>query len=138
MKSFIVLESKSLKHIGWYWNWILHKAFDCLEWDYIHWSLVSINFPSCWVSLISSCLTTTSTKVIINGKPSKKFSPSRAIKQGNHLSPYLFILSMEFLSRVIEDEVAEEHWDPFTANASAFKLSYLLFVDDIVLFAKAY
>lgn len=53
------------------------------------------------------------------------------------LSPYLFILAMEFLSFPISTHVNNNNWKPFSLKNSDLKVSHLFFVDDVLIFAKA-
>lgn len=65
------------------------------------------------------------------------FHPSRGIRQGDHLSPYLFILCMEVLGALIEDKCRERLWNPIKASQNGPAFSHLFFADDLMLFAKA-
>jgi len=76
-------------------------------------------------------------QVIWNGQPMEKFVPSREIRQGDPLSPYLFVMCMERLNQVIEEAIAQEEWSPVRCCRNGPQLSHLFFADDIVLFAEA-
>lgn len=83
----------------------LEKAFDRLEWSFIRQTLTQLNFSGPLIQLIMSCVSTSSLSVLINGSPTEFFNPTRGIHQGDPLSPYLFILSMEMLSHRIHTAV---------------------------------
>ena len=72
-----------------------------------------------------------------NGEKSNHFQPSRGIRQGDPLPPYIFVLCIERLAQLINMAVDAKLWDPIHISRYGPKLSYLIFVDDLVLFAKA-
>lgn len=74
---------------------------------------------------------------IVNDNKTSPFKPTREIRQGDPLSPYIFILDMEYLLTQIQEVVSSHAWKPFKLKSHNLEISHLLFVDDIVLFAQA-
>ena len=94
----------------------LEKAYDRIEWISIREMLTHFNFPKNLINLIMSCVTFVSTSLLFNGGNLDSFLPSRGIRQGDPLSPYLFILCMEFLGHLIEGKCAAKLWNPVKAS----------------------
>lgn len=115
----------------------LEKAFDRLELSFIRFSLASFNFPLKLISFIMSCVTTSSISILVNGKLTTSFKPTRENRQGDPISPYLFIICMESLTRLINQEINHNLWNPIKIGRVSTKLLHLLFVDDLVLFVEA-
>ncbi|XP_075652482.1 uncharacterized protein LOC142622815 [Castanea sativa] len=115
----------------------LEKAYDKIEWSFIREMLVKFNFPQNLIKLIMSCVSSVSTSILFNGGCLETFSPSRGIRQGDPLSPYLFILCMEYLGYLIEEKCNARLWNPIKASRSGPAFSHLFFADDLVLFANA-
>lgn len=75
----------------------LEKAYNRLECSFIRGMLRRYNLPDNLIELIMSCISTVSTSLLFNGGNLDSFYPSRGIRQSNHISPYIFILYMDFL-----------------------------------------
>lgn len=114
----------------------LSKAFDSLEWSSIRETLEWFNFPTKFISLIMSCITSASISVLWNGQITDSFLPSRGIRQGDPLSPYIFVLCLERLSHMIEGKVASKLWKPLRISKDV-SISHLFYADDVFLFGAA-
>nr|KYP35641.1 hypothetical protein KK1_043317 [Cajanus cajan] len=67
----------------------------------------------------------------------EEFKHERGIRQGDPISPYLFVLFIERLFRLIQVAVKTKLWKPIQIARQAPKLSHLAFADDLLLFAQA-
>lgn len=79
----------------------IEKAYDIINWSAILAILSKMNFPSIWISWITTCLYSSSFSILINGKPTPWFSSSRGIRQGDPMSSYLFILVSQTLTNML-------------------------------------
>lgn len=89
------------------------------------------------INLILSCISTTNTALLFNGSKFQDFQPSRGIRQGYPISPYLFLLCMEFLRAQITNMCEEKMWDKMQASRHGLSFSHVFFAEDLMLFAKA-
>ncbi|KAK8557723.1 hypothetical protein V6N12_009949 [Hibiscus sabdariffa] len=81
------------------------------------------------------CVTTSTIQVQWNGSSSCAFSPEHGVRQGNPLSPYLFVLTMDRLGHAICAAVSNGAWIQFRMARGGVPLSYLFFADDLILYA---
>uniref|UniRef100_A0A803QLK0 Reverse transcriptase domain-containing protein n=1 Tax=Cannabis sativa TaxID=3483 RepID=A0A803QLK0_CANSA len=83
----------------------MHKAFDRIEWGFLEKVLRCNGFDSQVSGLIMICVSTVSYSVLLNGVPQKKLYPKRGLRQGDPLSPFLFLLCHEAIAKIVIDEV---------------------------------
>ncbi|MCH87793.1 ribonuclease H, partial [Trifolium medium] len=115
----------------------LAKAYDRLRWSFIQDILVEVGLPENLINIIMHCVSTVTTNVMWNGKRSTFFRPERGIRQGDPMSPYLFVLCMDKLSHLIAKEVDNKDWMAMRAGRNGPHISHLMFADDLLLFGKA-
>lgn len=96
-----------------------------------------MNFLSHWIHLISQCVTTTSFKVQVNGNLAEPFLPSVGLRQGDPISPYLFILCMNVLSSLMIKAQDEGSLKGIKVSRRALPINNLIYADDVFLFFKA-
>ena len=108
------------------------KAFDSVNWSFLLAILRHMGFPRRWINWISLLLSTTSTKIILNGQPGKRIIHVRGLRQGVPLSPLLFVLAMEPLNALFRLAISKQVFSSIgTANIPE---CIFLYADDMILF----
>ena len=80
----------------------ISKAFDTVNWRFLLCLLQHLGFSRRWIDWISLMLSSASTKVILNGSPSRRICHARGLRQGDPLSPLLFVIVMEGLNALLK------------------------------------
>ncbi|KAE8687162.1 hypothetical protein F3Y22_tig00111022pilonHSYRG00164 [Hibiscus syriacus] len=86
----------------------LQKAFDTLHWDFIYTVLKALNLPQRFINCTEACFTKARFSISFNGSLIGCFKGTRGIRQGDPLSPILFVISMNVLSSLLNFVVAKE------------------------------
>ncbi|XP_026416958.1 uncharacterized protein LOC113312421 [Papaver somniferum] len=131
------MKSKKIKHALVGMKLDMSKAFDRVEWPFLSDILRQLGFHSDWIALIEQCVSTTDISLLINGTPSAIFQPSRGPRQGDLLSPYLFLFIMEAFSRLLQhhDDIGLLQGLKIGKHCPA--INHLFFADDCLLFFQA-
>lgn len=96
-----------------------------------------MGFAQQWISLIMRCLSSNSFSFLLNGEVVGNVWPTRGLRQGDPLSPYLFLICSEGLSRLLHKEEQIGNLWGVKITRSAPPISHLLFADDSLLFCHA-
>ena len=115
----------------------MEKAYDKIEWEFIFQILEKFGFDRKFINWIKECITTVSFSVLVNNSPTDQFFPKKGLRQGDPLSPYLFILGAEILARMLQDEAnIGGSGIGVTMCRNGSSIPFLSFADDIIIFAK--
>ncbi|CAN0919302.1 LINE-1 reverse transcriptase homolog [Linum grandiflorum] len=115
----------------------MHKAFDRVSWEFLSVTLAAMGFNSQWIDWIEGIITSVRFSVMVNGTPSPFFRPSQGLRQGDPLSPMLFILVSNILSFMLLQDINSGLLKGIKLNHRCPTLSHVLFADDTVVFGKA-
>ena len=108
-----------------------------MEWEFLQKIMLKLGFMDSWVNLVMQGVSSASYSKLINGEPRVFISPSWCIKQGDPLSPYLFVFYIEELSALLRKESESQQIQGIMSCQNGISISHLLFVDDSLLFFPA-
>eukprot|EP00253_Pinus_taeda_P008428 PITA_08428 len=123
----------SRKEAGMLMQLDLSKAYDKVSWKYLEAVLKAFGFCNTWIKWIMALIKSPRYSILVNGAPSTPFAPSRGIRQGDPLSPFLFIILMEGLSQTIAKKKAEGKTKGLQPIRSLPATKHQQFVDDTML-----
>ena len=98
--------------------------------------VVALQFPVHFISIVMICISSTKYSLLINGSLMEVFNAQRGLRQRDPMSPLLFVIGMEYLSRILVYE-SSLHSFGFYPRCRRTKLTHLCFADDLMLFCRA-
>ncbi|XP_019224539.1 PREDICTED: uncharacterized protein LOC109206196 [Nicotiana attenuata] len=96
--------------------------------------LEELHFPSKFTRWVMECVSTVNYSIVINGEPTKPFE-ARGLRQSDLMSPFLYAIVMEYLSRNLSDPRDEKQFK-FHPKCSKMNITHLSFANDLLMFAK--
>lgn len=115
-------------------NLDMSKTYDRVELDSLKAVILKLGFNNTMVQQIMACVYSVSYSVMVNSFPQTFFKPSRSIRQGDSLSPYLFILCAEALSFLFTQAKRKGWITSMLMGQGPHKVNHLFFVNDSLFF----
>jgi len=112
------------------------KAYDSLDWEYILHCLSCFGAPARFVAWIRACISSPSFTITLNGTLVGNFPGRKGLRQGDPISPYLFVLAMEGLSLLLE-EITSSPQFTYHPTCKSVQLNHLCFANDLLVFSSA-
>ncbi|XP_062094229.1 uncharacterized protein LOC133800289 [Humulus lupulus] len=113
----------------------LSKAYDMLGWNFMEAILTEFCFPIKFIKWIMACLKDPSYLILMNGRIHGEFRGKKGLRQGDPISPLLFVLAMEYCTRLLCQASLDKRFR-FHLKCKPLKLVNLCFADDLVIFCK--
>src|SRR5438128_5627964 len=115
----------------------MSKAYDQVEWPFLEGVMLKLGMDATFVQLIMRCVRSVSYRFKINGNINGSIISGRGLRQGDPISPYLFLLCAEGLSALINDAESRGQIQGIRIAPTAPGVNHLLFADDSLLLLEA-
>ncbi|GKU98554.1 hypothetical protein SLEP1_g11546 [Rubroshorea leprosula] len=133
----VVDEVRSRKTPAFVFKADFQKAYDCVNWSYLDWMMDRFGFGAKWRGWIKECLSTTRCSMLVNGSPTEEFDLEKGLRQGDPLSPFLFLMIMEGLNGLVKKAEIEGLLQGIEIGKRGLTVSLLQFADDTVILGRA-
>ncbi|XP_020249244.1 uncharacterized protein LOC109826633 [Asparagus officinalis] len=114
-----------------------YKAFDCVNWSFLQSLLKARGFGPKWCLWIHTILSSSKSAVLVNGSPTKFFRCFRGLKQGDPLSPLLFLLVANVLSKLLKCSAQSGDLSELNLKGQLNNIRSIQFADDTIIFSRA-
>ena len=115
----------------------MSKAYDRMEWCFLEDLIRRLRFNERWIGLIMVCIKIVSYSILVNGDTKWLIHPTRGIRQGDPLSPFLFLLCTEALHGLFSNAASSGEINGFSFCQRGLKLTHLLFANNSMLFCRS-
>ncbi|KAK4394248.1 LINE-1 retrotransposable element O protein [Sesamum angolense] len=112
------------------------KAYDRVQWQFLYNVLRKMGFNEKWIQLVKNCIEQCWFSVLVNGDKAGFFSSSRGLRQGDPISPLLFIILAEYLARGLDQLFHRNQALRYNSKGGS-DVNHLSFADDIIIFSNA-
>ncbi|GKU98552.1 hypothetical protein SLEP1_g11544 [Rubroshorea leprosula] len=133
----VIDEAKKKKKKAFLFKIDFEKAFDKVSWSFLDHMMQKMGFCVKWRLWIQECLRSSLVSILVNGSPSRQFKVSRGLRQGDPLSPLLFLIVAEGLNGLVSEAVRKGKLEGVEVGNKSFRISHLQYADDTILFGKA-
>ena len=115
----------------------ISKAYDTVDWCCLEQILLKLGLQESWVALIMECITTMTHSILVNGEPKGMIKPSRGLRQGDPVSPYLFLFCAKGLNTLLRNAAVGGDIQGFSLCGHGPRLIHLFFADDCLIFYRS-
>jgi len=112
------------------------KAYDSVRWEFLFDMLQRLGFHCKWITWIKGCLASATVSVLVNGSPTEEFCPSRGLRQGYPLAPFLFIVVAEGLAGLVRQAAKANLYKGLNIGRKEVEINILQFADDTLFLCK--
>ena len=128
-------EKRSSREEGVVFKIDFEKAYDYIDWDFFYHVLERKGFSLRWRSWMRGCLSSATFAILVNGNAKGWVKAFRGLRQGDLLSPFLFTIVADVLSRLIVRGEERGVFVGFLVIRDRTRVSYLQFTDDTIFFS---
>jgi len=115
----------------------MSKVYDRVEWPFLRKVMLKLGFKQVWVDMVMACVESATFSFLINGEPQGMVKSYRGLRQGDPISPYLFLLVTEGLIGLLRKAESTGSIQGHLVCRGAPPISHLLFAYDSIFFCKA-
>ena len=112
------------------------KAYDSVRWEFLYHMLYKLGFHRKWIKWVRGCLESASVSVLVNGSPTLEFKPSRGLRQGDPLAPFLFIVVAEGLAGLVREALKANLLSGVKIGRKKVEVCMLQFADDTLIMCE--
>ena len=113
----------------------LQKAYDSVEWTFLEQVMGGLGFREMFIQWVMKCVKTVNYTIVVNGQTTQRFDAAKGLRQGDPMSPFLFAIALEYLSRLLKG-LKEEKAFKYHPKCSKLDITHLCFADDLLLFSR--
>ena len=128
----VVEEAKRCKKLVLVCKVDFEKAYDSVSWSFLDYMLDRLGFCLRWRKWISACLQSATISILVNGSPTKEFAPTRGLRQGDHLAPFLFNIVAEDLTGMMRVATSKGLYRSYLVGKQKEPVNILQYADDTV------
>ena len=114
----------------------MKNAYDRVSWNFLRAVLIAMNFNQQWINWLMKCVTSVQYTLFVNGSRSKSFKPCKVLRQGDPLSPYLFLMCANVLSLSLQKAEHDKLINGVKVGRSGCTFTHMLFANDSLFFFK--
>jgi len=106
------------------------KAYDSVSWEFLLYMMNRLGFCGKWIQWIRAYLESTTISVLVNGSPTKEFKPSRGLRQGDLMAPFLFLIVAQGLAGLVKQVTRKNLFSGLKIGDKKVEVNLLQFADD--------